>query len=78
MAGVRINRHKLRLLRQVNGLTQAGLAEAAGISAGYLSHLESGRRETVAPPVYVRICDSLAVQDRTELMDLDEDRGGQL
>ena len=68
-AAVFIDRRALKLRRQTSGLTRAQLAEGAGISVGYIGHLESGRRDTVSPPVFVRICDTLAVSDRTELID---------
>lgn len=34
----------LRVIREHRGLTQAALAEAAGLKQGYLSELESGRK----------------------------------
>lgn len=74
-AAVRIDRKVLKIRRQLSGLNLAQLGDAAGISPGYAGHLESGRRETVSPAVFVRICDALAVQDRTELMLTDADGG---
>lgn len=74
-AAVRIDRKILKLRRQVSGLNLAQLGDAAGISPGYVGHLESGRRETVSPAVFVRICDALDVQDRTELMLTDVEAG---
>lgn len=65
---VRLDRRKLRLRRQLEGLNQAELARAAGISYSYVGHLESGRRPTLSPGAYVRICEALRVQDRTELL----------
>jgi DNA-binding Xre family transcriptional regulator len=76
MSGVRIDRRVLKIRRQVSGLNLAQLGAAAGISAGYARHIESGRRATVSPAVFARICDALAVQDRTELMVLDQEGDG--
>lgn len=65
---VRIDRRKLRTLRQASGLNQLELAEQVGISFSYLGHLERGTRQRVSPGVLSRLCDALGVQDRTELM----------
>ena len=65
---VLIDRVKLRRKRQLSGLTYAQLGDLAGISFGYVGQLERGVRTAVSPPVYVRICDALGVQDRTELL----------
>jgi transcriptional regulator with XRE-family HTH domain len=65
---VRIDRRKLRTLRQASGLNQLQLAERAEISFGFLGHLERGTRQRVSPGVLSRLCDALGVQDRTELM----------
>lgn len=65
---VRIERRKLRKLRQASGMNQVELADRAGISFGYLGHLERGTRQRVSPDVLRRLCDALGVQDRTELM----------
>ena len=67
-AAVVVDRAAIRRQRQLKGLDQAGLAELAGVSPGYVSHIEAGRRPTVSPGVFVRICDALGVEDRTELM----------
>lgn len=65
---VRVDRKELRLKRQLFGLTQGELAELAGISFGYVAHIERGTRPTVSPRVFARLCDALHVQDRTELL----------
>jgi transcriptional regulator with XRE-family HTH domain len=65
---VRIDRRKLRSLRQTSGLSQLELADKVGISFGYLGHLERGTRLRVSPRVLALLCDALGVQDRTELM----------
>lgn len=67
-ASVRIDRRKLRRARQLMGLNQLELAEASGLKGPYISHLETGRRRTLSPGAYARICDALAIQDRTELL----------
>ncbi len=68
-AAVRIDREQLRLRRQLAGLNQAELAEKARVSFSYVGHIESGRRPTVSPRVFVRLCDALDVQDRSELLE---------
>jgi transcriptional regulator with XRE-family HTH domain len=67
-AAVRIDGNRVRRLRQVAGKTQGQLAEAAGISTVYVSFIESGRRSTIGPAVFVRLCDALGVDDRETLM----------
>jgi transcriptional regulator with XRE-family HTH domain len=65
---VAIERHKLRSLRQQRGLNQYQLAARAGLSFGYIGHLERGTRLRVSPRVLALLCMALDVQDRTELM----------
>jgi len=65
---VAIEKARLRLGRQLLGENQAQFAQRCGISAGYLSLIESGHRPTVSPAVFARICDALGVTDRTQLM----------
>lgn len=65
---VAIKAPEVRRRRQLAGHNQAEFAEQCGISAGYLSQIESGQRRTVSPRVYVSICDALNVQDRQELL----------
>lgn len=65
---VRVDRRKLRRLRQLSGFNQAQLAKRAGVSYSYIGHLERGTRASMSPAVYKRICDALNVQDRTELL----------
>lgn len=52
----------LRSLRAARGMTQADLASAAGVAAGYVSMLERGQR---APPLDTveRIAGALGVSD---------------
>ena len=50
----------IRVWRQHRGLSQVQLAEAAGISQGYLAQMETGKREgTIA--VYRALADALGV-----------------
>jgi transcriptional regulator with XRE-family HTH domain len=65
---VAINAAELRRRRQMLGDNQAQFARRCNISAPYVSQIESGKRRTVSPGVYVRICDALDVQDRKELL----------
>jgi len=68
LTGVAIDRAKLRLLRQLKGLNQPELAAAVGVSTSYIGHIESGRRPTTSPRVFVSLCDALDLEDRTELL----------
>ena len=65
---VPIDRHQLRQLRHLNGLTQEALAKAADVTGGYIAHLENGHRTHVSPGVFARLCDALGVTDRTKLI----------
>jgi transcriptional regulator with XRE-family HTH domain len=67
-SAVVVDRTALRRKRQLRGLGQDELAVLAGVSPSYVGHIESGRRPTISPRVFVRICDALGVEDRTELM----------
>lgn len=53
----------LEMARRAAGLTQAELAERAGITQAALSRYESGQREP-APPVLERLASTLGVTDR--------------
>jgi transcriptional regulator with XRE-family HTH domain len=68
---VRVDRAEARRRRHLAGLTQAELAEIIGVNGSYISLIESGQRPTIGPGVFVRLCDALDVEDRTELI-LDE------
>jgi transcriptional regulator with XRE-family HTH domain len=65
---VAVNAPELRRRRHLGGYNMAEFADLCGLSAGYISLIESGARPTVSPGVYVRICDALGVDDRTQLM----------
>lgn len=68
LTGVAIDRAKLRRLRQLKGLNQPDLAAKVGVSSSYIGHIESGRRRTMSPRVFVSLCDALGIGDRAELL----------
>jgi transcriptional regulator with XRE-family HTH domain len=58
--GGEIRRERLR-----NGMEMADLAEAAGITANYLSRIETGTRRRLRPSKYAALCAHLdAPHDR--------------
>lgn len=69
-ANVAIDGDELRRRRQLAGETQKSFAEKAGVTDGYVSLIEAGRRPTVSPPVFVRFCDALGIEpaDREQLL----------
>ena len=69
---VRVDPKKLRLTRQLRGMTQVQLGRSAKLSNSYIGYLERGLRTLVSPPAFGRLCDALSVLDRTELMDDEE------
>jgi transcriptional regulator with XRE-family HTH domain len=52
---------RLKQARQKAGLSQLGLAEKAGLTAPYVSLLESGRRRPPSPPVIQRLAAALGL-----------------
>lgn len=64
--------HRIRARRQALGLTQAGLARAAGISPSYLNLIEHGRR-SIGGALVVRIARALET-DTEELSGREEGR----
>lgn len=58
---MRLDARHLRLLREQRGYRQKDLAQAASISRGYLSMLESGERRSVSPAVAARLAGVLGV-----------------
>lgn len=60
-AGVEIDGDELRSIRKQAGFDIVTFAAKCNISAGYLSQIEVGRRPTVSPRVFVRICDALEI-----------------
>lgn len=63
-SGVPIAGDLVREKRQLAGLTVRGLAELAGMSAPYLSQIETGAKATVGQPMFVKICDALGVAEK--------------
>jgi len=63
-----IDADEMRRRRQLKGLSQTALAALAQVHNSHISHIESGRRPTVSPAAFARICDALEIQDRSELM----------
>lgn len=61
---------KVRERRKRCGLTQAAFAQEAGICPSYASLIETGRRQMVTPPTFVRICDALGLlpKEREQLI----------
>lgn len=52
---------ELRRYRRALRLTQSELAERAGVSAGYISHLETGKRANPSLPVMGRLAAALHI-----------------
>jgi transcriptional regulator with XRE-family HTH domain len=52
---------RIRRYREEKGLTQAALADAAGLSKTYLSELESGAGRRPSGDVLLRIADALGI-----------------
>lgn len=67
-AGVDIRGDLVRELRKLAGDNLIVFAPKAGITFQYLSQIERGKRRSVSPEVFARICDALGVADRRELM----------
>lgn len=67
-AGVPIAGGRVRELRQLLGDNLVAFAPKAQITFQYLSQIERGDRKFVSPEVFVRICDALGVDDRTQLL----------
>jgi transcriptional regulator with XRE-family HTH domain len=63
-----IDRAELRRCRKLSGLNQAQLAKNADVSPSYISLIESGKRRTVSPGTFARLCTALAVGDREKLL----------
>lgn len=63
-----MNGVEVRRRRELKGLERIEFAAQCGITPGYLSHLETGRRQP-SPAVFGRICVALGIP---------EDQRGQL
>lgn len=72
--GVEVDGGKIRLLRKLAGFTQKSLARACGLSACYISQIETGARRTISPPRFVQLCNTLEIsaKDRQELLRTDD------
>jgi transcriptional regulator with XRE-family HTH domain len=62
-----VNGRKVRELRKEAGLEVADLAEQAGISRRYLSHIENGTRDRMRPTRYQRLRTALGA-NATDLL----------
>ncbi|MGW7087620.1 helix-turn-helix domain-containing protein [Streptomyces sp. NPDC054871] len=58
-----VNGRKVRELRMAAGVELADLAEAAGISRRYLSHIENGTRKHPRPGPYQRLRKALGANE---------------
>ncbi|MET8377955.1 helix-turn-helix domain-containing protein [Streptomyces microflavus] len=58
-----VNASAIRELRKAAGLETSELAERAGISRRYLSHLENGTRQHMKPGPYARLRLALGVAE---------------
>jgi DNA binding domain, excisionase family len=63
-----INRHALTEIRERAGYNKSQLARAAGISPGYVADIESGRRPSVGPSVFLRLVEVLDVEPEALLV----------
>ncbi|MCX5584217.1 helix-turn-helix domain-containing protein [Streptomyces erythrochromogenes] len=65
-----VNGAVIRTVRMQAGRSTSEVAEAAGISRRYLSHLENGYRKQMRPAPYVRLRTALGLEpDDTRLLD---------
>lgn len=62
-----VNGAAIREIRKAAGVETSELAERAGISRRYLSHLENGTRSRMRPGPYTRLRQALDV-DETDLL----------
>lgn len=67
-ASPEIDGAQLREIRKLAGMSVTEAAARIGISSDYLSKIERGVRGTVAPAMFVRICDVMGVTDRATLL----------
>lgn len=66
-----LNRHTLTVVRKLNGLSKAQLAERAGIDASLVTRIENGQR-TASPAVILKLADALRVPPISLADDPDE------
>lgn len=60
---VEVDGPAIRMIRKLRGLDMSTLASQAGISANYLSRLETGTRRRVRPSVYAALRRHLGATD---------------
>ncbi len=65
---VALNPAALRHIRRITGVGVTTLADEIGVTPGYLSSLESGRRQNVSPTVFRAICTALRLEDVRAVM----------
>lgn len=64
--GVEVDGRALRELRWHQEHTIVALAEKARISFGYLSQIETGRRNRVSPRTFRRLLSALGIEDKPD------------
>lgn len=62
----------MRDIRKMKGLSQSDLAERVGVTQGYISHLETGRKEYPSIRVLSRIATTLDVALNELLVDYEK------
>ncbi|MEU4967846.1 helix-turn-helix domain-containing protein [Streptomyces smyrnaeus] len=72
-ATYQVNGAAVRTIRMRHGLDQAQAAHAAGITASYLSRLETGTRMRMRPDTYAALRTALCATDEQLLAPLDEE-----
>lgn len=65
---IAINGAALRHIRRITGVGVNVLAGEIGVSAPFISMIESGRRPRVSPEVFASLCSALLIEDRRALM----------
>ena len=66
-------KNKIREIREEQGITQVELAHKAGLSMGYLSHLENGSRDNPSYQAMVKIAKALNVPIDSFAVDFEDD-----
>ncbi len=59
--GVAVNGDAMRRKRQLLGLNITQFARLSGIHLTTISHIERGRRKTVTPATFAKICEHLGL-----------------
>ena len=71
-ASYRIAGSRLRTLRKAAGFTVTSFARLLDLSPAYISSIELGRRPTVAPDTYQRICRALHIEGSPDLLQTED------